>query len=447
MRKAKPTPLEAVLSPFNRFFRTSAAGGLLLVACTALAMLWANSPLRESYEGLRHVVFSVGVGRAELSLSLLHWVNDGLMAVFFFVVGLEIKREVLAGELSSVRKAMLPIAAAIGGMCVPAAVYLACTWGTGLEHGWGIPMATDIAFSLGVLSLLGRRIPPALKVFLTALAIADDIRAVLVIALFYGSQLNLGALSLGVALLAGMVGANLLGVRRAPAYLLLGAAAWLCFYNSGVHATVAGVLAAMAIPARTRTGVQELLDDSRGLLDELQREHQGRGMLESDRLHKIILTLRAACRDAETPLQRLDAGLHPWVAFGILPLFALLNGGVALSGAVLGQAASGLSLGVGLGLLLGKPLGVGLAAFGMIRLGLAPGLPGVTGRHLLGVGCLAGIGFTMSIFVGGLAFAGGQETELAKLGILAGSLASAFVGWSVLRGLPEHAGEPAGPGA
>jgi len=299
-------------------------------------------------------------------------------------------------------------------------------------------MATDIAFTLGVLSLLGRRIPSSLKIFLTALAIADDIGAVLVIALFYGTQINGPALGLGLLILAGMAGANALGVRRTMAYALLGAAAWLCFYNSGVHATVAGVLAAMTIPARPRVGVAELLDNSDRLLDELKQQHQGRGMLESDRLHKIVLTLRAAFRDAETPLQRLDALLHPWVAFGIMPLFALVNGGVALSGDLWQAFTSSLTLGVGLGLALGKPVGVCLAAFGLIRTGLVPRLQGVTVRHLWGAGFLAGIGFTMSIFVGGLAFADPRQTELAKLGTLAGSLVSALVGWGILRGVPEQ---------
>ncbi|MDP2848913.1 MAG: Na+/H+ antiporter NhaA [Humidesulfovibrio sp.] len=441
MRIKKQAPIEIILSPFNRFFKTSAAGGLLLMACTAAAMIWANSPFGDSYARLQDVHLTVGAGKSELSLSLLHWVNDGLMAVFFFVVGLEIKREILAGELSSARKALLPIAAAVGGMVVPAAVYLAFTWGTGNERGWGVPMATDIAFTLGVLSLLGRRIPASLKVFLTALAIADDIGAVLIIALFYGGQLNLPALALGLALLAGMAGANALGVRRTVVYFLLGAAAWLCFYNSGVHATVAGVLAAMTIPARSRMGVGEMLEKSRRLLDQLKNEHHGGNMLGSDRLHKIVLTLRKACQDAETPLQRLDARLHPWVAFAIMPVFALANGGVALSGDVLSALSSPLSLGVGLGLALGKPVGVCLATLAMIRLGLSPKLPGVTSRHLLGAGCLAGIGFTMSIFVAGLAFPGPQQTDLAKLGILSGSLISALAGWAVLRGLPEIADE------
>jgi Na+:H+ antiporter, NhaA family len=439
MHAAKQAPIERILSPFNRFFKTSAAGGLLLLACTAAAMVWANSPYGDSYARLRDVHLSLGAGGAVLELSLLHWINDGLMAVFFFVVGLEIKREILAGELSSARKALLPIAAAVGGMAVPAAIYLAFVWGTGNERGWGIPMATDIAFTLGVLSLLGQRIPASLKVFLTALAIADDIGAVLVIAVFYGGQLNLPVLGLGLAILAGMAGANALGVRRALVYFLMGAAAWLCFYHSGVHATVAGVLAAMTIPARPRMGVAEMLSRSRSLLDELKNEDKGRGMLASDRLHKIVLTLRGACRDAETPLQRLDSLLHPWVAFLIMPVFALANGGVALSGDFLSVLASPLSLGVGAGLLLGKPVGVCLATMAMIRLGLGPKLPGVTARHLLGAGCLAGIGFTMSIFVAGLAFPGAEQTDLAKLGILTGSLLSALAGYAVLRGLPEAA--------
>lgn len=439
MPLAKPAPIEVLLSPFNRFFRTSAAGGLVLVACTAAAMIWANSPFGASYERFREIHFSVGAGGATLSLSFLHWVNDGLMAVFFFVVGLEIKREILVGELSSTRKAMLPLAAAFGGMCVPAIIYLGFNWGESAVRGWGIPIATDIAFTLGVLSLLGRRVPQSLKVFLTALAIADDIGAVLVIALFYGAQINWLSLGLGLVVLAAMAGANALGVRRVLVFLLMGTAAWLFFFSSGIHATVAGVLAAMTIPARPRYDLDVFFRHARGVLDESQiiREKGGRGMLDSLRQHKLLLSLRESCRDAETPLQRLDALLHPWVAFGIMPLFALVNGGVVLSGDLWQALTHNLSLGVMLGLALGKPIGVCLATLGMIRSGLALELQGVTLRHLLGAGCLAGIGFTMSIFVAGLAFGGAEETKLAKVAILIGSLVSAIVGWFVLRGLPE----------
>lgn len=435
MRKRRQPPIEIILTPFNRFFSLSAAGGLVLLACTAVAMFWANSAWGESYERFRELHLRVGLDGYVLDLSLAHWVNDALMAVFFFVVGLEIKRELLVGELSTARKAILPILAAAGGMAAPAAFYTFFNQGGPHMAGWGIPIATDIAFALGILSLLGDRVPVSLKVFLTAVAIADDMGAVLIIALFYTSQLSLASLGAGVGFLALMALANVSGIRKPLPFLLLGLAAWGFFLSSGVHATVAGVLAAMTIPARPRAGAEDFLTKSRGILDEFEGvcREGGRCMLESKRQPQLLLTLREACRDAETPLQRLDAMLHPWVAFAIMPVFALVNAGVLLPADMAAAIAQPVNLGIVCGLVLGKPIGVTLTAIGLTAGGIAPRLAGVEWRHFLGAGCLAGIGFTMSIFIAELAFSDAAVKDSAKLGILMASLTSAVAGWAVLR--------------
>jgi NhaA family Na+:H+ antiporter len=439
MSAAKRAPIEYLMTPFNRFFHTTASGGLMLLACTAIAMLWANSAWGETYEAFRHLHLRVGFADTMLDLTLMHWVNDGVMAVFFFVVGLEIKRELLVGELSTFRKALLPILAAAGGMLAPAAFYLYFNWGGPNTVGWGVPIATDIAFALGILSLLGNRVPVSLKIFLTAVAIADDMGAVLIIALFYTSQLSMAHLLGGLALLALMAIANAVGVRKPLPYLIIGCGAWILFYYSGVHATVSGVIAAMTIPARTKCGSEDFITKSRGIINEFQkvREEGGRCMLESKRQPQLLLTLREACRDAETPLQRLDAMLHPWVAFIIMPVFALVNAGVLLPLDMAQVIAHPVNLGIMCGLVLGKPIGVTLSSLALTATGLAPKLSGVNWRHLLGAGCLAGIGFTMSIFITELAFSEPGIKDSAKLGILSGSLVSALLGWGVLRGLTD----------
>ncbi|MES9996904.1 Na+/H+ antiporter NhaA [Desulfovibrio aminophilus] len=443
MRPLFRAPIDTILSPFQRFFHTSASSGLLLVTATIAALIWANSPWAGGYHALWAMPLSVGLGGAGLAKPLLLWINDGIMAMFFFVVGLEIKREFLAGELASPRQALLPIASAVGGMLVPAALFWACTQGSPHADGWGVPMATDIAFALGVLSLLGSRVPATLKIFLAAVAIVDDIGAVLVIALFYTGSIHWTFLGLSLLLLLCMAGANALGVRASGVYLVLGCALWLAFLKSGVHATVAGVLAAMAIPARPRLGGGAYIGRVRDLLEDFRRAHRtGHGMLANPRRHKILLDLRRAGRDAETPLQRLEARLHPWMALAVMPLFALANAGVDLSGDMSRALTQPLSLGILAGLLLGKPLGVALTALALTRMGLAAAPAGTTARHFLGAGCLAGIGFTMSIFIAGLAFDDPGAEALAKTAVLAASLAAGLLGWLVLRGLPEGPTEP-----
>ncbi len=429
--QTSPPLIERALRPFQEFFQRESSSGLLLLACTALALGWANSPWADAYARLWEITLAVGTGEFAIRETLRHWINDGLMAVFFFLVGLEIKREVLVGELASLRRAMLPLAGALGGMIVPALLYLGVNGSGPGASGWGIPMATDIAFALGVLALLGPRIPVALKVFLAALAIVDDIGAVLVIALFYTADLSVGALIWGSIIFAALVGCNGIGVRRPTPYLLLGIALWVAFHESGVHATVAGVLLAFTIPARPRIDAGEFLTRTRQALDEFASA--GLEAVVTSKAHQdAILTIEAAAEAVQTPLQKLEDKLHGGVAFGIMPLFALANAGVPLTGGS-GVLASPVALGVVLGLVLGKPLGIMLFAWLATRLGAAERPADVSWRMLHGAGWLGGIGFTMSLFIGGLAFDDAALLREAKIGILVASLAAGTMGWLLLR--------------
>jgi NhaA family Na+:H+ antiporter len=428
------TPFQRILSPFARFTRTESAGGIVLIAATLAAIVWANSPWSEGYERLWQTVVTVGVGRYALSYPLHYWINDGLMAVFFFLVGLEIKREFLVGELASVRRAALPIAAALGGMIVPAMLYALLNAGGPGERGWGTPMATDIAFALGVLALLGPRIPLSLKVFLAALAIVDDLGAVLVIAVFYTEQLDWAALGVGMAVLAALVVAARLEARSPLVYIVLGIVLWLAFLKSGVHATVAGVLLAMTIPARTRIDTHTFLDRGRRILDYFDAAgKEGTDVLTNREQQAAIAEMEDACEAAQAPLQRIEHGLHAPVAFVIIPLFALANAGVHLGGH-LGEAFTNrVALGIMLGLVIGKPIGITLFAWLAVKSGLAALPTGTTWRSIRGVSLLGGIGFTMSLFIAGLAFPGAPNlNEDAKIGIFAASLVAGIVGYAVL---------------
>ncbi|MDX1661431.1 MAG: Na+/H+ antiporter NhaA [Gemmatimonadota bacterium] len=425
-----PSPLGA----FRQFARLEASGGLLLLVATIIAFAWANSPWLETYEGLRDTKVTFGWGEQALSKSALHWINDGLMALFFFVVGLEIKRELIAGELAAPRKAALPMAAAVGGMVVPAGIYVALNAGGEAAAGWGVPMATDIAFALAVLTVLGDRVPASLKVFLTAVAIVDDLGAILVIALFYSSGIAWGWLALGGALLVVCVILNVAEIRNPLAYAVPGVVIWLAFYESGVHATVAGVLLAMTIPARTRIDDLDFLSRSRALLADYGHATEEPDLAMStheqqEALHK----LEEAIEHASSPLQRLEHDLHPWVTYLILPLFAFANAGVEVEPGVVSALFEPIGLGIILGLVLGKQVGVTLFAWIAVRTGIAA-LPGdLQYREIYGAGWLAGIGFTMSLFIAGLAFGPGEMLEAAKLAILCASLVSGVVGWALLR--------------
>jgi NhaA family Na+:H+ antiporter len=435
-----PTPIERILSPFGRFMRAESAGGLVLIACTLAAVVLANSGAATAFHGLWETPFGFGAGDHTLRHTLREWINDGLMALFFFSVGLEIKRALLGGELAAARRAALPIAGALGGMLVPALIFALLNRGGAGAAGWGIPMATDIAFAMGVVALMGDRVPAPLKVFLAALAIADDIGAVLVIALFYTAVLAVNALLLGFALLAALVGVNRMGARRPYLYLLLGVGVWLCFLRSGVHPTVAGVLVAMTIPARTRIDTGDFLERGRRILDAFEAAGpEGENLLTNPAQQAAIAELEETAEHAQAPLQWIEHALHPWVSFVVIPLFALANAGVELRGELVGALGSRVMLGVLLGLLLGKPLGVTLFSWLAVRLRLAELPSGCGWRPLHAVSWLAGIGFTMSLFITGVAFGDGARVTEAKLGIFAASLLAAVMGWLLLRRQPRCA--------
>ncbi len=425
-----PTSSNPVVRPFQEFFRLEAAGGILLLVCAVIALVWANSPWADAYFGLWQSLMTVGIGGFAISKPLLLWINDGLMAVFFFVVGLEIKREVLMGELGSPRKAALALVAALGGMVVPALFYAAVNLGGEGLGGWGIPMATDIAFALGVLALLGKRAPLSLKIFLTALAIVDDLGAVLVIAFFYTAKLKLVYLAVGAGVLALLIGANRAGVRRTSVYVILGAVLWVAFLKSGVHATIAGVLLAMTIPSRRLLNAESFLDKARGLLDVFSRDAKPGNEHPSADQVDALHALEDAAEKLDTPLHRMEHALHGWVAFGIMPVFALANAGVSLGGGI--ELGSPVTLGVILGLFVGKQVGVTGFSWLAVRLGWAELPKGVTWTQLYGVSLLTGIGFTMSLFIAGLAFDGAELLDGAKVGILLASLLSGLAGWVLL---------------
>ena len=431
--------MQTLLQPFQSFFKTEAAGGVLLLVAAAVALLWANSPFAAAYGDLWGTYVTVGAGSFEISKPLLLWVNDGLMAIFFFVVGLEIKREVLAGELAEPRKAALAIAAALGGMVVPALLYTAVNLGTDRVTGWGIPMATDIAFALGVLALLGSRAPLALKVFLTAVAIVDDLGAVIVIALFYTAELNLAALVGSLALVGVLAVVNRLGIQRPAVYGLIGLAAWVLMLKSGVHATIAGVLVALTIPATRKIDEQEFADRADGLLARFREGIAGSPTDPTPDQMAALHTLEEAVEHVETPLQRLEHGLHGFVAFFVMPVFALANAGVALGANAAALATDAVALGVMLGLVVGKPVGVLLLAFLAVKTGLAALPSGVTWSQVVGVSFLTGIGFTMSIFIANLAFGAGPLLDSAKVGILGASLISGVIGAVLLLRQPAAA--------
>jgi NhaA family Na+:H+ antiporter len=411
--------------PFETFFKQEAAGGILLLICASVALIWANSGLASSYFDLWDIVVTAGAGSFEISKPLILWINDGLMAIFFFVVGLEIKREVLTGELSSPKKAGLALAGALGGMVAPALFYTFFNAGLDTADGWGIPMATDIAFALGVLALMGSRAPLALKVFLTALAIADDLGAVLVIALFYTAELSVASLLAGFGILAVLVVANRIGVTRTSVYVILGIALWVAILKSGIHATIAGVLLALTIPARRQidaVGFKNRVTDMLSMFESLPEIRQ-----------QAVHSIESACIQVETPLLRMEHAMHGWVAFFIMPVFALANAGVSLT-ADLGAAFSNpVALGIMAGLIFGKQLGVMLFAWLSVRLGLAELPERISWSQIYGVSILTGIGFTMSLFIANLAFYGDYEILAnAKMGILAASLITGIAGWIVL---------------
>jgi NhaA family Na+:H+ antiporter len=416
---------------FQRFFQTEAAGGFVLLVCAVAALVIANSRWADAYTHLLEIPISIGLAEHPLALPLHGWINDGLMAVFFLLVGLEIKRELLAGELASPRQAALPIAAAIGGMVAPALIYFAINPGPPTSDGWGIPMATDIAFALGALSLIAPKAPTGVKVFLAALAIVDDMGAVLVIALFYSGSIAWNYIELAAFTMVLLAALNFTGVRHLWPYLLLGIVLWYFVHESGVHATVAGVLLAFTIPTHTRINAVEFSQEARALLDEFDRTETGDFLvLTSKGQQEALFALERAAEHVNAPLLRLEHGLHNVSAYFVMPLFAFANAGVTLGGPV---EHLDVVFGVMAGLMVGKPLGITLASWLAVRGGLARLPDGVSWPMLHGVAWLGGIGFTMSLFIAMLAFDAPAYLDAAKVGILGGSLLVGIIASIILK--------------
>lgn len=420
------------MRPFQQFVETGSIGGIVLLVTTAVALVWANSPWAESYVHLWELKLVVGPADGPLEMSLHQWINDAFMAVFFLLVGLEIKRELMVGELASPRQAALPIMGALGGMIVPAILYTMVNAGGSGSAGWGIPMATDIAFALGIITLLGSHVPVGLKVFLTALAIVDDLGAVLVIAIFYTAALNVTAMLAAAAALVVLVLLNRLRVVKLLPYLLVGVALWYFVLQSGVHATIAGVVLAMTIPAATRINAPEFSARARDLLDEFDRAETGAANVISNRGQQEALhAMDQAASDVNAPLLRLEHMLNRPVAFFIMPLFALSNAGVAL-GSVGEALATPIAIGILLGLVLGKVIGISAFSWLAVQLGWAELPQNARWGTLVATAMLGGIGFTMSLFIAGLAFPDAALLDQAKIGVLTASTVAGVLGYLVL---------------
>lgn len=425
----KKKPLESY--GISRFINEESIGGVILIASTIVALIWANSSFYDVYQ---HIWYDIKIGFVwgdlDITANIHHWINDGLMALFFFTVGLEIKREIMGGELSTMKKASLPIAAAIGGMVFPALIYVVITINNPeLINGWGIPMATDIAFALGLLAMLGKRVNINLKIFLTALAIADDLGAVMVIAIFYTESIDLNELLTGGGFLLILLVANFLGVRRTVFYAIVGfLGVWLAFVFSGVHATIAGVLIALTIPARTKISERAYINRLTTLTKRFKEKTPNEVSLLTKEQAHILSDIEVLNEKAHTPLQRLEHAMHPVSTFFILPLFALANAGVHIEGDIFAMILHPISLGIIGGLVLGKFLGISLLSRLVVKLKFASLPEGLTWNQVYGVAFLAGIGFTMSMFISELAFAEEQFKQIAKVGIIVASLLSATIG-------------------
>ena len=426
--------IEKIILPMQEFIKTESSSSILLILFMLAALFWANSPWKASYAALWSTEFSIGLGSFSLSKPLLLWINDGLMAVFFFVIGLEIKREILVGELSSLKKAMLPVAAALGGILIPALIYVVFNNGKAGQSGWGIPMATDIAFALGILALIGNKVPVQLKIFLTALAIVDDISAVLVIAIFYSEKIIWMNLVLAALVFMILVLLNRLGVRKPAWYILFGIILWLATLKSGVHATVAGILLALTIPASTKIDTNGFITRTKNYLQKFEEYGPDKKKNFTTKEQRALLqTIEDGVHLLEAPLQRLEHLLHPWVAFFIMPVFALANAGISLQISSLHQLFDPVTLGIAAGLFIGKQAGIVSFSWLAIKTGLASKMEGVTWQQIYGASLLAGIGFTMALFITNLAFVDPDLINKAKTGILIASLLSGITGWLVLR--------------
>ncbi|HSI69795.1 MAG TPA: Na+/H+ antiporter NhaA [Gillisia sp.] len=434
-----------LLLPIKNFIERQTSVGLLLIFAALLAMIVANSPLAEAYHNFWKQYIHFGFNDFLVRKNLLHWINDGLMSMFFFLVGLELKREIMHGQLSKMRGAILPISAAVGGMIFPALIYYFFTTGTPAVSGWGIPMATDIAFALGILYLLGDKVPLSLKVFLTALAIVDDLGAVLVIAFFYTSEVSVESLALGAFFLFVLISANQIGVRNTLFYAVMGIGGlWLAILLSGVHATIAAVLAAFAIPTSKRIDTPVFLRKVKWLANEIRnikQDKKGDSPETEQEISHTIEKFSSLAEDATPPLQRLEHALHPFVSFVVLPIFAFANAGVTITAESLQFFHSPVALGVILGLILGKFFGVVLFTRLMVFFKLGDLPKGVNWHHISGVGLLAAIGFTMSLFITELAFQDETFMIQAKIGILTASLLAGIIGYFYLRIISSRARE------
>ncbi len=422
------------MTPFEEFVHAEASSGLLLMACTIAALVIANTGLYTAYDAILHTKITIGGGDFVISLSLHHWINDGLMALFFFTVGLEIKREILVGELADRRQAILPIAGALGGMIIPALIYVAINGNSDAIDGWGIPMATDIAFAMGVLALLGKRVPRPLIGFLLALAIVDDLGAVLVIAAFYTDQINTSALLFAGGALIMLILSNMAGIRRPLPYVVFGILLWLGMLKSGVHATLAGVITALTIPANSYCEALPFVQRMRELNTQFEDlNEQRKHIMENGSQQKILQSMENFVHKMESPLQRMEHNLHTWVSFLIIPIFALANAGIPIDLSTLGVTMMHpVTLGVILGLIVGKLIGISFFSWLVVKIGWSRLPQGVTMGQITSVALLAGIGFTMSIFIAGLAFDNPHYLLNAKIGILAASLAAGIIGYIAL---------------
>jgi Na+:H+ antiporter, NhaA family len=417
-----------LLSPVQDFIRTESSSGVVLIGAALIAFAWANSPWAEHYFALLDIPVGIGFGAWSLEKALLLWVNDLLMAVFFFLVGLEIKRECIVGELAGWQRASLPVAGALGGMIVPALIYVALNPSEPAVRGWGVPMATDIAFALGVLALLGDRVNLGLKVFLLALAIVDDLGAVLVIALFYTYEINIGALALSLLAWAGALAYGRFGAGKPLAFAVIGAVMWYCMLRSGVHATIAGVLMALAVPLRHQLSPEQLQQELRPLTTRAG---------DFEQVQMVMEHIEGVLERARSPLHSMEHALAPFTAFLIMPVFAFFNAGVAVGGGAT-ELVSAVSIGAFLGLLLGKPIGVAGFVALAVKTGLTRLPAGTSWQGLIGVGLLAGIGFTMSLFIASLAFPDAATLNQAKMGVLCASVIAALAGLAFLhRALPR----------
>ncbi len=431
-------PFDNLKQPFIRFLRIESSGGILLIIATIAALIIANSGWADIYESFWKREFTVGTDFFKLSKPIILWINDGLMAIFFFLVGLEIKRELLAGELSSPKKAALPIIAALGGMLIPAGLFLAFNRNGLGSEGWGIPMATDIAFSLGILSLLGKRVPLALKVFLVAFAIVDDIGAVMVIAIFYSAQIHWSLLFIALALLIVLFIFNAINIRYIPFYMVIGWIVWYLFLKAGIHPTIAGVLIAFTIPSTRRIRLHDFSFRMKRNLDDFCNEPCEDSITLNHSQLASIDNMQSQIDKVQSPLQSLEHSLHGFVTYLVMPLFAFANAGVVLKGAGL-ESFNSLTLSISASLVLGKITGILLFSYLTVKLGLSALPNGITWKHILGAGMLGGIGFTMSLFISNLAYDNIILLNQAKLGILLGSLVAAILGFFYLKmALPKN---------